>query len=116
MLAQGQVERGPERGGGRIGGARDPVGELPDDRTRKRIGDHLHVARPGAERGEGTIRVLRGLGVDHRLEGEHVVLHQIGDHRLGQVRVRPGEEGPEVLRVTDQVVDRAVLPGARPNR
>jgi len=112
VLAHGQVERGPERRGLRIGRARDPARELLDDRARERVGDHLHVAGAGAQGRERLDVVPGDLRVDHRLEGEHVVLHEVGDDRLRQVRVGAGEERPEVLRVADQVVDRLVLLGA----
>ena len=39
--------------------------------------------------------VLRGLGVHHALERDHVVLHEIGHDLLGQVRVGRLEERPE---------------------
>ncbi len=112
VLAKREVERGAQRGRRRLGGAREPVGELLHDRARQWICHHLHVAGAHAERGEGAVLVTGGLGVDHRLEGEHVVLHEVRHRRLGQVRVGSRQERAEVLRVGHQVAHRFLLLGA----
>ena len=111
MLAERQVQRGAQARRGRRRIARVLVRELLGHRGGERIADHLHVAARGAERGERQGLVARGLRVDHRLERQHVMLDEIGDDVLREIRVGRAEERAEVLRVRDQVGHRLVLLG-----
>jgi hypothetical protein len=111
VLAQGEVEPGSERGRGSHRATWVAVRELLRDGAGQRITDHRHVGGGRAQAREGAGMLSGRLLVDHALERHHVVLHQIGDDVLGQVRVGRGQEGAEVLGVADQIGHRLVLLG-----